>query len=91
MTTPERSREPALELRDLDVAYTVRGKPRQVIHGLSFEIPQGHSYGLVGESGCGKSTVALATVRYLPRNGQVQGGSVDWRCRRARAQRTGPA
>ena len=76
MTTPERSREPALELRDLDVAYTVRGKPRQVIHGLSFDIPQGHSYGLVGESGCGKSTVALATVRYLPRNGQVQGGSV---------------
>ena len=34
------------------------------------------AYGLVGESGCGKSTVALALVRYLPRNGRVTGGTV---------------
>ncbi len=68
--------DPALELRDLDVAYRVRGRERQVIRGLSLFVAPGHSYGLVGESGCGKSTAALAAVRYLPRNGLVRGGSV---------------
>ncbi len=37
-------------------------------------IERGRSYGLVGESGCGKSTAALGIVRYLPRNGRVTGG-----------------
>jgi peptide/nickel transport system ATP-binding protein len=68
---------PALELRDLDVAYRVRGKEREVLRGVSFEVGAGESYGLVGESGCGKSTAALAIVRYLPRNGSVTGGSIS--------------
>jgi len=67
---------PALELHDLDVAYRVRGRDRQVLRGVSFTIGRGESYGLVGESGCGKSTVALTVVRYLPRNGHVRAGSI---------------
>jgi peptide/nickel transport system ATP-binding protein len=67
---------PALELDDLRVAYTVRGIDRPVLRGVTFTIPQGESFGLVGESGCGKSTAALAVVRYLPRNGKVTGGSI---------------
>jgi peptide/nickel transport system ATP-binding protein len=66
----------ALELRDLDVAYTVRGRDRSVLRGVSLEVARGESYGLVGESGCGKSTVALAIVRYLARNGKVTGGAI---------------
>ncbi len=66
----------ALDVRDLDVAYRVRGRDRQVLRSLSFTVGGGESYGLVGESGCGKSTAALAAVRYLPRNGRVLGGSV---------------
>jgi peptide/nickel transport system ATP-binding protein len=68
--------EPALELRDLDVVYRVRGIDRPVLRGVSFEIGRGESYGLVGESGCGKSTAALAIVRYLARNGRVTSGSI---------------
>ena len=49
------------------------GVDRAVVRGVSFSIERGESYGLVGESGCGKSTVALAIVRYLPRNGRVTG------------------
>jgi peptide/nickel transport system ATP-binding protein len=67
---------PALELRDLEVSYTVRGRDRPVLRGVSFAIGRGESYGLVGESGCGKSTAALAIVRYLPRNGSIPAGSV---------------
>jgi peptide/nickel transport system ATP-binding protein len=66
----------ALELRDLDVVYKVRGVDRQVLRNVSFSIPRGGSYGLVGESGCGKSTAALAIIRYLPRNGRVSSGSI---------------
>jgi peptide/nickel transport system ATP-binding protein len=68
--------DPALELRDLDVGYRVRGLERQVLRGVSLTVAQGESYGLVGESGCGKSTVALTVVRYLPRNGRVRAGSI---------------
>ena len=67
---------PALELRDLDVVYRVRGRDRQVLHGVSLRVERGRSYGLVGESGCGKSTAALAVVSYLPRNGRVSSGSI---------------
>ena len=67
----------ALAVADLEVAYRVRGIDRPVIRGVSFAIAPGESYGLVGESGCGKSTAALAIVRYLARNGRVTGGSVS--------------
>jgi peptide/nickel transport system ATP-binding protein len=66
----------ALELSDLEVVYRVRGIDRPVLRKVSFTIARGESYGLVGESGCGKSTAALAIVRYLPRNGRVSFGSI---------------
>ena len=67
---------PALELEQLDVVFRVRGKDRQVLRGVTLAVERGESYGLVGESGCGKSTVALAIVRYLARNGRVRSGGI---------------
>jgi peptide/nickel transport system ATP-binding protein len=67
---------PTLKLEDLGVEYRVRGEPRQILHGISFAIGRGETYGLVGESGCGKSTVAYAVLRYLPRNGVVNRGRI---------------
>ena len=66
----------ALELDDLHVDYNVRGTWRQVLRGVSLEIAPGESFGLVGESGCGKSTAAYAALKYLPRNGRVSSGSI---------------
>jgi peptide/nickel transport system ATP-binding protein len=66
----------ALDVRDLDVAYRTRGRDMQVLRGVSFSIARGESYGLVGESGCGKSTVALAALGALPRNGFVRQGAI---------------
>jgi len=68
--------EAAIELQDLQVAYTVRGVDRRVLRGVSFSIGQGESYGLVGESGCGKTTAAFAIMRYLPRNAKILNGSI---------------
>jgi peptide/nickel transport system ATP-binding protein len=68
--------EATLAIEGLNVAYRVRGRDRPVLRGVSFQVGRGESYGLVGESGCGKSTAALAIVRYLPRNGKVSAGSV---------------
>ena len=67
---------PALQIEDLRLSYVVRGIRRQVLRGVSFEVRPGESYGLVGESGCGKSTTAYAAVRYLPRNGVITGGRI---------------
>jgi len=66
----------ALELDALEVAYRVRGQWRRVLRGVSLQIAEGESYGLVGESGCGKSTAAFAALRYLPRNGRVSSGGI---------------
>src|ERR1700676_2133011 len=70
------TRAPALQLDDLEVVYNVRGDDREVLRGVSLTVGAGEAYGLVGESGCGKSTTALAVVRYLPRNGRVRRGSI---------------
>ena len=71
---PEPSPQPALEVENLDVSYIVRGVPRAVLRSVSFTVAPGEAYGLVGESGCGKSTTAYAALRYLPRNGVITGG-----------------
>lgn len=74
---PTPSATPAtLLVEDLSLSYLVRGIPRPVLRGVSFEIRPGESYGLVGESGCGKSTTAYAAVRYLPRNARITGGRI---------------
>ncbi len=67
---------PALRLENLGVEYRVKGRPRQVLQGIDLEIARGEAYGLVGESGCGKSTAAYAVLRYLPRNGSVSSGRI---------------
>ena len=69
-------RQPALVFENLGVEYRVRGAARQVLQGINLEIARGEAYGLVGESGCGKSTAAYAVLRYLPRNGTVNQGRI---------------
>src|SRR5262245_53353337 len=70
------TRTAALKVEDLEVAYLVRGVPREVLRGVSFQVAPGEAYGLVGESGCGKSTTAFAALRYLPANGRITAGHI---------------
>ncbi len=69
---------PVLKLEDLAVAYKVRGGEIEAVQNVSFEINRGESYGIVGESGCGKSTVAWAIVNFLGANGYVKRGSIKF-------------
>jgi peptide/nickel transport system ATP-binding protein len=77
MTTAPPATAHALELTDLEVAYRVRGDWRRVLRGVTLQVAEGESYGLVGESGCGKSTAAFAALKYLPRNGRVSSGGIS--------------
>ncbi len=63
---------PALSLAGLSVSY---GRT-PILRGLSFEIAPGACFGLVGESGCGKSTAAFAALRALPPAGRVTAGQI---------------
>ncbi|HWD75184.1 MAG TPA: ABC transporter ATP-binding protein [Solirubrobacteraceae bacterium] len=67
----------ALTLSHVDITYRVRRADQRVVRDVSFHVAQGESYGLVGESGCGKSTIALSIVRYLARNGRVSAGGIE--------------
>ncbi|VVE15523.1 glutathione ABC transporter ATP-binding protein [Pandoraea iniqua] len=66
-----------LSISNLSIAYQVDGALHPVLRGVSLKVARGQAYGLVGESGCGKSTVALAAVRYLPGNAVVQSGEIS--------------
>ena len=72
----DRPDQATLSVRGLEVAYRVRGRPHTVLRDLSFDIAHGESFGLVGESGCGKSTSAMTIVRHLAANASIPRGEV---------------
>ena len=57
---------PLLEVRDLVTAFDTDASQVRAVDGVSFEIPQGQTLALVGESGCGKSTVARMLAMSVP-------------------------
>jgi peptide/nickel transport system ATP-binding protein len=66
----------AVEIENLTISYRRRGKPLRVIEDVSLHIKPGEAYGLVGESGCGKSTIAMALMRYLSPNAVIESGRI---------------
>jgi len=65
-----------LEVENLSVEYTAGGSTINAVEDVSFTIEKGDRFGLIGESGCGKSTIAKAVMGLLPENGRVTSGSV---------------
>ena len=65
---------PVLEIRDLRVWFANdRGEETETVHGINLALAPGERLGLVGESGCGKTTTILAALGLLPANATVSG------------------
>jgi peptide/nickel transport system ATP-binding protein len=71
-------KSPVLKLENVAVAYKIRGGEIEAVQDVSFEIKRGEAHGIVGESGCGKSTVAWAVLNFLGANGYVKRGSIKF-------------
>src|SRR5260221_606439 len=67
---------PILELRNVCISYVIRAGRIDVVPNISFSLAKGEALGLVGESGCGKSTVAYAIMKYLGGAGRITEGKI---------------
>ena len=67
---------PVLVVRNLKVYFKVRQGWVKAVDGVDLNIDQGETVGLVGESGCGKTTLAYAITQLLPSNAFVFGGQI---------------
>jgi len=72
---------PVLEIEDLCLSYFTRAGEIPAVVDFSATLDAGESIGLVGESGCGKSTVAMAIMRYMGGNGDIVGGTIKFKGR----------
>jgi len=70
---------PILEIKDLNVIYKTDAEVVHAVNGISLSLNKGETLGLVGETGAGKTTTALAVLRLLPeRTGKITGGTVKF-------------
>lgn len=65
-----------LEVSNLKLYYSTERGPVRAVDDLSFAIREGEALGVIGESGCGKTSLAISIMRLLPRNVAVYSGSV---------------
>lgn len=68
--------EHLLEIKNLKVLYKTERSEAHALNGVSLAVGKGESIGLVGETGAGKTTAALSTLRLLPRNATVLDGEI---------------
>jgi peptide/nickel transport system ATP-binding protein len=68
--------EVTFQAKNLEIKYHTRQATLTAVRNVNFEVKKGQIVGLVGESGCGKSTIASAVMRLLPPNGEISGGNL---------------
>jgi len=73
--------EPVLICKDLCISYYTRAGEIPAVVDFSLTVLPGETIGIVGESGCGKSTVAMAIMQYMGANGGIKSGSITFKDR----------
>ena len=73
--------EPILEIDHLSISFFTRAAEIPAVMDFSCKVYPGEAMGLVGESGCGKSTVALAVMRDLAKIGRITEGTIQFQGR----------
>src|ERR1035437_3464635 len=68
--------DPVLAVQNLRVYYDTPQGPVKAVDGVSFELRPGERMGLIGESGSGKTTMAIAIMRLIQPPGRIAGGQV---------------
>jgi peptide/nickel transport system ATP-binding protein len=82
MTMPKPEYDgPILEIDNLSISFFTRLREIPAVMDFSVAVQPGEAVGLVGESGCGKSTVALGVMQDLGKNGRIVGGSIRFKGR----------
>jgi peptide/nickel transport system ATP-binding protein len=81
MTTTARQHSPILRLEDVAISYETRYGDVEAVRQVSFDVHRATTFGVVGESGCGKSTVAFGIVDFLGANGKIVDGSIKFQGR----------
>jgi peptide/nickel transport system ATP-binding protein len=74
--TAEAAPQAVLDVTRLTIAYETRKAEVAAVSDVSFSVHEGETVGLVGESGCGKSTIAFGIVNFLGPNGRIKNGRV---------------
>jgi peptide/nickel transport system ATP-binding protein len=72
---------PVLECKDLCISYFTRAGEIPAVVDFNLTVMPGEAVGVVGESGCGKSTVALAIMQYMGKNGRIMSGEIRFKGR----------
>ncbi|MBK9123759.1 MAG: ABC transporter ATP-binding protein [Chloroflexi bacterium] len=73
-----------LSVEDVSITYTTQRGIVQAVSNVSFNLHEGETLALIGESGCGKSTIVLGLIGLLPKTGKITTGKVTYRRRDGR-------
>ena len=65
-----------LEVKDLDMSYKTIDGEVEAVKKVSFSVKEGESFGIVGESGCGKTSVAMSLLQLQADNGKITNGEI---------------
>ena len=65
-----------LEVKDLNLEFKTARGTLKALNGISFDVQRGEVFGIVGETGCGKTVTGLSVLRLLPRSAKITNGMI---------------
>jgi peptide/nickel transport system ATP-binding protein len=66
--------KPVVQVKDLETTFFLKSGPFKAVNRISYDIYQGETMGIVGESGCGKSVTSFSLMRLIEKPGKITGG-----------------